>query len=267
MIVILTAVIVVTAIGLLCAVMLVIADTFFGVRENEKISELRDILPGANCGACGYAGCDSYAKALAEDPSVPCNLCIPGGASCAEQISKILGVEPCDVIEKVAVVHCGGNCDKASSSVIYEGSKTCKSAKQIYGGPRDCAFGCIGYGDCTAVCQYDAIRVIDGVAVVDPKRCTGCTLCAKACPNSIIEMIDARKTVYINCSNKEKGAKAIKQCRVACIACMKCAKTCPHGAITVEDNLARIDYDKCTSCGECARVCPTGAIKDRNPQK
>ncbi len=264
---ILTAVIAVTAIGILCAVMLVIADTFFGVRENEKIIEIRDVLPGANCGACGYTGCDGYAKALAEDESVPSNLCIPGGDSCAKCISEILGTEPCDVIEKVAVVRCNGSCENAPSAANYEGSKTCKSAKLSFGGPKSCSFGCIGYGDCTAVCQYDAIRLIDGVAKVDPKRCTGCTLCAKACPNSIISIVNADKTVHVKCSNKEKGAVARKECRVACIACMKCAKLCPTEAIVIENNLARIDYEKCIICGKCAEVCPTGAIVDRRPEK
>lgn len=265
--IILSAAIAVTVIGLICAVMLVVASTLFGVKEDEKFEEIRNVLPGANCGACGYTGCDGYAKALASDPKVKTNLCIPGGDSCAAEIAGILGVEAADVIEQVAVVHCNGNCDNAPLAADFEGSYTCKSAKLVYGGPRACAYGCLGYGDCTAVCQYDAIRVINGVAVVDPKRCTGCGLCAKACPNSIISVVNALRTVHVKCSNKEKGAVSRKQCKVSCIGCMKCEKTCPHDAVHVENNLARIDYDKCTSCGECAAVCPTGAIFDRNPNK
>ena len=264
---ILIAVLAVTAIGFLCAVMLVVAVTLFGVKEDEKYIALRACLPGANCGSCGYAGCDGYAKALSSDPKVKTNLCIPGGDSCAADIATILGVEAADVIEMVAVVHCNGNCDNAPSAAEFEGTNSCKSAKQVCGGPRACAFGCLGYGDCVAACQYDAIRVINGAAVVDPKRCTGCGLCAKTCPNSIISIENALRTVHVVCSNKEKGAVARKQCKVACIGCMKCEKTCPHDAIHVENNLARIDYDKCTSCGECAAVCPTGAIFDRNPNK
>ena len=167
----------------------------------------------------------------------------------------------------VAVVHCNGNCDNAPSAAEFEGTSSCKSAKQVYGGPRACAFGCLGYGDCVAVCQYNAIRVINGAAVVDPTLCTGCGLCAKTCPNSIISIENALRTVHVVCSNKEKGAVARKQCKVACIGCMKCEKACPHDAIHIENNLARIDYDKCTSCGACAAVCPTGAIFDRNPNK
>ena len=264
---ILIAVLAVTAIGLLAAVMLVVAATLFGVKEDEKYIALRECLPGANCGACGYTGCDGYAKALASDPKVLTNLCIPGGDSCAAEIAAILGVEAADVIEMVAVVHCNGNCDNAPSAAEFEGTSSCKSAKQVYGGPRACAFGCLGYGDCVAVCQYNAIRVINGAAVVDPTLCTGCGLCAKACPNSIISIENALRTVHVVCSNKEKGAVARKQCKVACIGCMKCEKACPHDAIHIENNLARIDYDKCTSCGECAAVCPTGAIFDRNPNK
>ena len=264
---ILIAVLAVTAIGLLAAVMLVVAATLFGVKEDEKYIALRECLPGANCGACGYTGCDGSAKALASDPKILTNLCIPGGDSCAAEIAAILGVEAADVIEMVAVVHCNGNCDNAPSAAEFEGTSSCKSAKQVYGGPRACAFGCLGYGDCVAVCQYNAIRVINGAAVVDPTLCTGCGLCAKACPNSIISIENALRTVHVVCSNKEKGAVARKQCKVACIGCMKCEKACPHDAIHIENNLARIDYDKCTSCGECAAVCPTGAIFDRNPNK
>ncbi len=264
---ILIATLAVTAIGLLCAVMLVVAATLFGVKEDEKFIKIRDALPGANCGACGYTGCDGYAKALAENPKVKTNLCIPGGDSCAKEIADILGVAPANVVEQVAFVHCNGNCENAPNVAIFEGSGTCKAAKQVFGGPSSCNYGCLGFGDCTAVCQYDAIHIIDSIARVDPSRCTGCTLCAKACPNNIITLKDAVKTVSVKCSNKEKGAIARKQCNVACIACMKCQKTCPHDAIHVENNLARIDYEKCTSCGECVKVCPTGCIKDSNHEK
>lgn len=264
---ILIAVIIVTAIGLVAGITLVLVAKYFGVPDDVKFNAVRECLPGANCGACGYAGCDGYAKALSSDPTVKTNLCIPGGDSCAAEIAAVLGVPAADVIEQVAVVHCNGDCDNAPLAANFEGTHSCKAAKQVYGGPRACAFGCLGFGDCVAVCQYDAIRVINGVAVVDPKRCTGCGLCAKACPNSIISITDALRTVHVKCSNKEKGAVARKQCKVACIGCMKCEKTCPHDAVHVENNLARIDYEKCTSCGECAAVCPTGAIFDRNPNK
>ena len=263
--IIISAVIAVTAIGLVCAVMLVIAATLFGVKSDEKFEKIRDALPGANCGACGYSGCDGYARALADDPEVEINLCIPGGDSCAAEIAEVLGVEPADVQEMTAVVHCNGNCDNAPLAANFEGTQSCKSAKQVYGGPRACAYGCLGYGDCTAVCQFDAIRVENGLAVVDPKRCTGCGLCAKACPNSIISIVDARCTVHVQCSNKERGGMSRKQCKVSCVGCMKCQKECPNDAIIVENNLARINYDKCIVCGLCAKVCPTGAITNRNP--
>ena len=264
--VIITAVVAVVAIGLVCAIMLVVASTLFAAPQNEKINELRNVLPGANCGACGYTGCDGYAKALASDPSVETNLCIPGGDSCASDIAEILGVEAANVIERVAVVHCNGNCENTPLIAEFEGTMSCKSAKQAYGGPRACAYGCIGLGDCAAACPYDAIRVVNDVAVVDPKRCTGCGLCAKVCPNSIISVVDALCTVHVKCSNKERGGISRKQCKVSCVGCMKCQKTCPHDAIIVENNLARINYDKCISCGLCEEVCPTGAIFNRNPQ-
>ncbi|MBO7217531.1 MAG: RnfABCDGE type electron transport complex subunit B [Clostridia bacterium] len=267
MTIILYSVITVVVIGLLCAIMLVVASTLFSVKGSEKADAIRAVLPGANCGACGYTGCDGYAKALADDPTVETNLCIPGGDGCAADIAEILGVPAKGVTEQVAVIHCNGSCDNTPHIAEFEGEMSCKSAKQAYGGPRACAYGCLGYGDCAEVCPYHAIRVINGVAVIDPKRCSGCGLCSKVCPNSIISITNALCTVHVQCSNKEKGATSRKQCKVSCIGCMKCQKTCPHDAITVENNLARINYDKCISCGLCEEVCPTGAIFNRNPEK
>ena len=258
---IITAVVAVTVIGLLCAVMLVVASTLFGVKEDEKFKRIREVLPGANCGACGYTGCDGYAKALAEDPTIKTNLCTPGGDSGAAKIAEVLGIEAADVIEKLAMVACTGNCVNSPNVAKFEGTLTCKAAKQVYGGPQACSFGCLGFGDCILACQYDAIHLVDGIAKVDRTKCVGCTLCSKACPNNIIIMTDATNKVHVKCSNTEKGAIARKQCNRACIGCMKCQKTCPHDAIHVENNLARVDYSKCTNCGACVEACPTGCIR------
>lgn len=258
---ILTATGVVTAIGLLCSVMLVIASKVFAVKVDETTDKIRGCLPGANCGACGYAGCDGYAKALADKVETNTALCTPGAAKVAADVANVLGVAPSEVTKKVAVVHCNGSCDNTSKKATFMGAKSCAAAKLLYGGDGKCAYGCLGFGDCVTVCEYDAIHVVNGVARVDVNACTACGRCVKACPNALIEVIPAEKPVAVKCSNEEKGAVARKNCNVACIACMKCEKVCPTGAITVKENLSRIDYDKCIACGACAEACPTDAIK------
>ena len=251
---------VVTVIGLLCAVMLAIASKAFEVKTNPKIQQIRDCLPGANCGACGYAGCDGYAKALGENEEDRVNLCTPGAAKAAADIAEILGVTAAEVTKKVALVHCNGSCDNTEKKADYYGGQSCHAAKLIYGGDGKCVYGCLGFGDCVTVCEYDAIHIVNGVAKVDVDSCTACGLCAKKYPNALIEIITADKPVAVKCRNKDKGAVARKNCKVACIGCMKCQKVCPTGAITVADNLSTIDYEKCIACGACAEACPTGSI-------
>ncbi|MBQ8140274.1 MAG: RnfABCDGE type electron transport complex subunit B [Clostridia bacterium] len=257
---ILLAVIVVCSIGLLCAVVLVVASKFFGVEEDEKAGKIRECLPGANCGACGYAGCDGYAKALAEEDGIKTNLCIPGADAVAKQISEILGVEFEDVVEKIAVIHCYGDCNHTSKKMEYVGIQSCQAAKMLYGGDGKCGFGCIGLGDCVSVCPQNAICISDGIARIDTRKCVGCGLCEKKCPQKIITVMDDVERVLVTCNNTEKGAVVRQKCSNGCIGCKKCEKNCPVGAITVVDNLARIDYDKCINCEECAKNCPVGCI-------
>ncbi len=252
---------VVTAIGLLCAVMLAIASKVFEVKTNPKTESIRACLPGANCGACGYAGCDGYANALAEEIETNTTLCTPGAAKVAADIADVLGVAPAEVTRKVALVHCNGSCDNTEKKVEFRGAQSCSSAKLLFGGDGKCIYGCLGYGDCVTVCEYDAIHVVNGVARVDIDSCTACGRCTKVCPNNLIEIIPADKPVAVKCSNNDKGAIARKNCKVACIGCLKCQKVCPTEAIKVENNLSRIDYSKCIACGACAEACPTDAIK------
>ncbi len=257
---ILIAAIAVSAIGAVCGVMLVLASKFFGVKEDERYGAIRECLPGANCGACGYAGCDGYAKALNEEEGTKTNLCIPGADATAKQIAEILGVEFEDVVEQVAVIHCYGDCLHTSKKMDYDGIETCAAARSIYGGAGQCNHGCIGFGDCAKVCPQGAICIENGIAHVDTRKCIGCGLCAKACPRGLIELIADVEKVIVTCSNTEKGAVAKRKCANACIGCMKCEKNCPTGAIRVENNLAKIDYSKCENCDTCAKNCPVGCI-------
>ena len=263
----LTPILIVVAVGLVCAAILTIASKVFFVPVDETFANLRAELPGANCGACGYNGCDDYANALAEDHSLSCSLCPVGGADVAAKLAEVLGVEAGSADKEVAVVMCNGHKDAAKTIMEYKGVQTCSAAKQFFGGLSACPHGCIGLGDCEAACDFDAIHICDGVAVVNRENCVGCGVCAKTCPNSVIKIQTAKNLVVVQCKNTDKGAVARKACSNACIGCMKCAKTCKFEAITVENNLAKIDPAKCKNCGLCAKECPTGAINNMRVKK
>ena len=261
---ILLPILILFAIAIVCAVLLTVAATFFSTEENERAAAIREVLPSANCGACGYSGCDAYAKALGDGTATETNLCIPGGDSTALEIANILGVAPQDVIEQVSYVGCNGTCDIVSRKYKYEGQQTCRTASMAYSGDRDCAYACLGYGDCVRSCPTGAISIQNGISKVDAGKCIGCGMCTRECPKHLFKLIKDTTRVVVECSNHDKGAITRKSCQNGCIACGKCEKTCPYDAIHVIDNLATIDYDKCTGCGACAKVCPTHCIHEGN---
>jgi Na+-translocating ferredoxin:NAD+ oxidoreductase RNF subunit RnfB len=253
------AVISFTALGLICAIVLSIVSKVMAVPTDERVALVRESLPGANCGACGFTGCDGYAAALIGG-GTETNLCTPGGNEVSKRISAILGAESgASVKKRIAVVHCMGDLDTVRGKMEYIGIRTCAAAKQLFGGQGACTFGCIGYGDCEGVCP-GAICVKKELACVDMLKCIGCGLCAKTCPNGVISIGDATAAVAVKCKNNEKGAQLKDKCSKGCIGCMKCVKECPSTAIAVNDFLAAIDYDKCTGCGTCAKVCVKGCI-------
>jgi Na+-translocating ferredoxin:NAD+ oxidoreductase RNF subunit RnfB len=257
---ILIPILVLVAVAVLCAVLLTVSSVFFGVKEDERVAAVRDCLPGANCGACGFSGCDGYAKALAEGETEKTNLCVPGGDKTAADLAEILGTEAEDVVELVAYVGCGGTCDTSGRKYDYRGTPSCVAANAAFNGDRFCTFACLGYGDCMKVCPRGAISIEGGIAKIESSKCIGCGLCAKTCPNGVIHIVSESSRVIVKCSSHDKGAVTNKICSVGCIGCMKCQKTCPHGAIKVENNLAVIDYSKCTGCGACQQVCPKKCI-------
>ena len=257
------AIVIVSLIGFICALILSIASKAMAVPVDERFGPVRECLPGANCGACGFAGCDAYAQALLDNPELKPNLCVPGGAAAATGIAAVLGVDAGEVVPMTAHVRCNGNCDNTQKRLDFNGEQTCKAIKTICGGNGACSYGCLGCGDCAAVCPQGAICIENGIAHVDPRRCVGCGLCAKACPKSLIEIIPKSAKVTVNCSNKDKGPVAMKVCKVSCIGCMKCQKVCQSGAVTVTNFLASIDQTKCTGCGLCADGCPKHCIEKR----
>lgn len=261
---ILIPVIVLLAIGLLAALLLTVASAKFSVPEDERAAEIRECLPGANCGSCGFSGCDGYAKALSEGKCDKTNLCTPGGADAAAKISEILGVAGEAPVPRVAYVACGGSCSPEERKYRYEGTASCRGANMLYNGDKKCTYACLGYGDCARVCPRGAITLSDGTAHIDPTVCIGCGVCAAECPNGIIHVVPVTVHMSVRCSNRDKGAAVRRACTHGCLACGKCVRTCEHGAIKLIDNLAVIDYSLCTACGKCREVCPVGAIEEDN---
>ena len=261
---ILIAFLVVAGIALILGVLLALISHFFSVPENPVQQQVRACLPGVNCGACGYTGCDDYAAALAEGGVAP-NLCIPGAQAVADEIGASLGVEAgAPVNEMVAFVACNGNCEATGKKAVYDGVATCTAASMLFGGDGSCVYGCLGFGDCTRVCKFDAIHIVDGIAKVDEEKCVGCMSCSAVCPRSLIIPVEPARNVVIACASMARSSATIRGCTVGCLGCGKCEEVCPKGAIKVEKNLAVIDYTKCDSCGKCAEICPNKLIKDSN---
>ncbi|HQQ24496.1 MAG TPA: RnfABCDGE type electron transport complex subunit B [Spirochaetota bacterium] len=260
--------------GAFFGILLTFAQKKLHVPKDEKTELIEAALPGVNCGACGEAGCAAYAAKIVKGEAAV-NLCPVGGQAVSDRIAEIMGIEKKITKPLTARIHCQGGSDKTTTKHIYNGPKTCKAAAMINGGPKVCSFGCIGYGDCAAVCPFDAITMSEKhLPVVDPEKCTGCGICVKECPKNIISLLEKEKEVYVKCSNKEKGATMRQGCKVGCIACNLCvAKACKivfqdnpkiDSAIDLKDFLAQIDYSLCIDCGKCAEVCPQKVIQPKS---
>lgn len=259
---ILVATVTVGIIALLIGILLIFVDKKFKVEVDEVEIAVREFLPGNNCGACGYAGCDAMAAAIVKGEA-PVNGCPVGGTPVAEQIAKIMGVEAAKAERTVAFVKCSGTCDKAVKKCNYIGIADCSSAVGAGLSPWACDYGCLGFGTCVSVCPFDAIHVIDGAAVVDRERCRACGKCVAACPRHLIELVPDKAVYAVACANRDRGSAVKKVCAVGCLSCSLCEKNCEHDAVHIEDNTAKIDYEKCVGCGKCAEKCPTGSISMR----
>ncbi|MGI6113092.1 MAG: RnfABCDGE type electron transport complex subunit B [Mahellales bacterium] len=248
------------AMALIFGAGLAFASKKFAVEVDPKAEQIREVLPGANCGGCGYAGCDSYAAAVAAGEA-SATACPAGGSDVTAKIAEILGMSLEAKERNVARVMCGGPCTEENRKYQYHGIGGCKAVSMLSGGNKGCSYGCLGLGTCMNTCPFDAISISkDGIAVVDEDKCTGCGKCVAVCPKGIIQLIPAPQGVRILCSSKDKG-KAVKEwCEVGCIGCQMCVKACKFDAMTFENNLPKIDYDKCTGCMVCAEKCPTKSI-------
>lgn len=257
---IITATVVVGAVGIFVGLFLGIAGIRFKVKVDEKEEAVLAALPGNNCGGCGFAGCSGLAAAIAKGEA-PVNACPVGGEPVGKKIAEIMGVEAESSVKKVAFVACQGDCDKAKKDYDYYGIEDCRMMSFVPGGgPKSCNSGCLGFGTCTKVCPFDAIHVVNGVAVVDRDACKACGKCIEVCPKKLISLVPYDAKLAVACSSADKGPVTMKACEVGCIGCGICVKNCPVQAVTVADFHASIDQEKCTGCGTCADKCPKKAI-------
>ena len=255
------------AIGLVAAVLLYVAAKKFYVYEDPRIAQVEELLPGANCGSCGYSGCHAFAVACCSAKSLE-NMNCPGASGSMPRIGEIVGLAAGKVEAKVAVLACDGACSLRPVTSAYEGTRSCALEASVYSGTTACAYGCLGCGDCVESCPYDALAIDPdtGLPAVDFDKCVGCGRCVDACPRHLMQLVPKRKPlVYVACSNHDKGGVAMKECEVACIGCGKCMRVCPSKAVTVKDFVAHIDQTACTACGTCLEACPRKSILSNEP--
>lgn len=252
-------------VGLVFAVLIVYLSRVLSVEKDVKEADVRSCLPGANCGACGKAGCDDFAGAVVHDGADP-TLCTQLTKEKAQKIGEIMGLSMEGVVESIYVVGCMGG-KHCKDKYDYIGYGDCKSNELLSGGSKACEFGCMGKTSCAKACPYYAVDVCaDGYSVTDPDKCKACGLCAKECPKGIIKKIPKSADVYLACSNKNRGKDITSVCSVGCIGCGLCARACPNGAIVMVDNLPVIDYSKCTNCYACVAKCPRKVLVRVRPE-
>lgn len=248
-----------SALGLGAGVLLAAASKIFYVKTDERVEKISAALPGINCGACGFSGCEGYAAAVVNDGAAV-NLCKTGGAEAAAAISEVMGVAAGESVPEKAVVRCKGDCEAATVKYDFEGVKSCAAAEIFYSGFKKCTSGCLGLGDCIKVCPQGAISIKGGIAVVDERKCVGCGICVRECPNGLIAVRPVTNKVDYNCMSKDSAKNTLTACKNGCIGCRQCERVCPEHAVKVENNHAEVDYTLCTSCGKCAGVCKRGVI-------
>ena len=258
-------IVILSALGLVLALVLFFIAKKFKVEEDPRIDEVEKVMPGANCGGCGFAGCRAFADAAVKAPNLDNNFCPVGGNEVMKKVGAILGYEIKEKAHIVAVMRRNGTCTNRRKTNVYDGFQSCKVKAALYSGDTGCSYGCLGCGDCVAACKFGAITMNPetGLPVVDEDKCTACGACAKACPKHVIELRNKgprSMRVFVSCINHDKGPVAKKACAAACIGCGICVKTCTKGAIVLDNNVAYIDSEKCKLCRECEAMCPTGAI-------
>lgn len=266
------SILILVGLGILFAVLIYFVAEKFKVEEDTRIDQVEAVLPGANCGGCGFPGCRGFADSFVKSGGSSSMYCPVGGNKAMVAAAAILGITADAKEPQIAVVRCSGSPANRKRTAEYNSAPSCKLAALLFSGDTACRFGCLGLGDCVEVCKFDAIHIDPTtlLPVVDEEKCTACSACAKACPKMVIEIRNKGENnhrVFVSCVNKDKGGVARKACTVACIGCGKCVKICPSEAITIENNLAYIDFNKCSLCGKCVAECPNGTIANTLRQK
>ncbi|MFH1612434.1 MAG: RnfABCDGE type electron transport complex subunit B [bacterium] len=256
------AIFVLGILGFILAIILAFAFKKLRVEVDPKEEEIMKILPGANCGVCGFSGCSGFTHALLAKEEVSCPA---GGSETKLKIASILGIEITEKDEKKAIVKCRGSFPEAKEKFIYDGLDDCKAANLVAEGRKNCIYGCIGLGTCIKSCPFGAIsKGNNHLPVINRNKCTGCGKCIKNCPKKVISLELNTRKVYVFCNSNDKGILSRKNCKYACIACGLCVKQCEFDAIKLENNLAIIDSNKCTNCKKCIEKCPTKTLVEIN---
>lgn len=246
--------------GLAFGLLLSFASKKFAVPVDPKVEAVRALLPGANCGACGFEGCDIYAENVASGAAAT-NRCPIGGPDLAAALGRLMGSDAGAEERKVASVRCRTGCDRGIEAYIYQGIRDCRKATVLPGGgPNACSFSCLGFGTCLSACAFGALSVRDGIVVVERALCVGCGKCVEACPRGVLEMIPLSQPVRLACNNADRGAQVREVCPEGCIGCGLCAKFCEAKAVVMKNNLPVIDGSLCVACGKCVEKCPVKAI-------
>jgi electron transport complex protein RnfB len=252
-----------SVLGVAFGVTLAVVARRFNVPVNPVVEAVRDALPSANCGACGFAGCQAYAEAVVERPEVSTSLCSPGREAVARRLAELTGKALGEVQDRIVVMRCHGVSAYARDEAEYAGVETCAAAAMVFGGPKACKNGCLGLGDCVRACPFGALSLGGGgIAVVDPETCTGCAICVPVCPKDLFELYPRSRRIELSCVAKDKQSVVRATCMVGCTLCRKCVSKCPAEAITWDGRTIVIDHEKCQaygpSCNEaCVDICPS----------
>ncbi|MFO7727176.1 MAG: RnfABCDGE type electron transport complex subunit B [Desulfonatronovibrio sp.] len=257
---IIIAIAVMGLLGLFLSLILGFTAKAFYVPTDPRVAQINDALPGANCGACGLAGCSDLATAIVSGHAEPQD-CKAGGSETLAAISEILGIEVNAEEQMVAQMFCSGTKTSSDHKFIYHGINDCRAAELVSGGDKSCSYGCLGLGTCARVCAFGAITMLkSGLPVVEARKCTACGNCVKVCPKGIPKLVPISQKSVCFCQSHDPGKVVKKICEVGCIGCSLCKKVCPEYAIRMVDSLAVVDPGRCTGCGLCYEKCPTGVI-------